>query len=174
MSRPCVLSKELRTIYVTGELTEVTVASFRRAMAKLNRHKGKITVEICSEGGDVDAGFAMVDTIRTSRNPVKTVASCQVMSAAVIVLAAGHERVSLQNTNIMVHQGSFKIVGTYSEIVRGDMPMIKRAEKEYSVMLEKFTGKAASFWDKMWSNHQVYLTAQEAKSLNLIDKVLEW
>lgn len=171
----CTYSPKLRTIYITGEITPKMSQEFRYKFGLLlKRNKKPITVEIGSEGGDIDSGLAIVDTIRTSPVKVHTIGCDMVMSIATLILAAGHHRSAYPNCNLMVHQGQYKISGTYNEIMRGDFPMIKRAEKNSNRIFSTLTGRPVKFWTRFWRMSNQYLTASEAMKLGLIDEVLQW
>jgi ATP-dependent protease ClpP protease subunit len=63
----------------------------------------QVEVHINSPGGDVDSMFAIHDAIRRHGN-VKTIGYGQVCSAAVLVLACGHERSVTESTILMSHE----------------------------------------------------------------------
>lgn len=170
------MNSSLRTIYLLGDVTAKMAILFRRKMNILNASASakKITVEICSQGGDIDAGFSIADTIRSSSSSVDTYAVGEVMSAATLILAAGDYRKSLANTSIMVHQGDFVIKGSIHQITKAELPAIQKSEDTYSRLLEQLTDKPAGYWDEKWKHKNCYLTPSEAMELGIIDEVVNW
>ncbi len=172
----CTWSKARRVIYLSGDVTTQMAIGFRKALNRLGTASNQkpITVEIFSEGGDMDAGFAIVDSIRSSACEIRTVGIGSVMSAATLILAAGDYRITTRNTCIMVHLGKFEVNGNRHELTRAEIPMIERTEKAYSRAFEEFTKKPVDYWDDKWKLSNVYLTAEEAKSEGVVDEILEW
>ena len=87
-----------------------------------------IYLYIDSPGGDVTSGLALYDIIKLSRAPVITVAiSCA--SMATIVLAAGHERLSLSHSRAMMHLPSGGVQGDVDQIqIRSNLLQTIKAE----------------------------------------------
>ena len=61
---------------------------------------------ICSPGGDLNAAFAVIDTMRGSAIPVRTIGLGQIASAGLMILIAGDkgQRILTPNTSILSHQ----------------------------------------------------------------------
>lgn len=169
-------STELRTIYISGDITAKMASSFARRISLLDSDEpGKeIMIHVNSEGGDMDGGFTIVDAIRATVSPVKTIAVGAAMSAAALILAAGDTRQAYPNSTIMVHQGVFSIKGTYTDLVHAELPLVLAAEKRYSEILADFTKQTVEFWESKWAAHNFYMTPDEAMKLGIIDSVVVW
>ena len=78
-----------------------------------------ITIIINSEGGDLSAAFAIIDTIANSVIPVHTIGMGDISSAALILFMSGHHgnRIIKPNTSILSHQFSASSEGKYSDLL---------------------------------------------------------
>lgn len=74
-----------------------------------------IKIFIYSYGGEIAACFNLVDTIQLSKTPVYTYNMGAAMSAAFIILLAGHKRFALPRSTALVHSGSGTTQGTFEQ-----------------------------------------------------------
>ena len=74
-----------------------------------------IKIFIYSYGGEVAACFNLVDTIQLSKTPVYTYNMGVAMSAAFVILLAGHKRFALPRSTALVHSGSGTTQGTFEQ-----------------------------------------------------------
>ena len=131
-----------------------------------------ISVYINSPGGDINAMFAIYDTMQYIKPDITTICFGQAASAAAILLAAGTKgkRLALPNARILLHQPYTGAQGQVSdlEIAANEIERLKRALEE---ILAHHTGqpieKVATDTDR-----DFVMTAQEAKEYGIIDEVL--
>ena len=73
---------------------------------------------ICSPGGDLSAAFALIDTMRGSAIPIRTVGLGQIASAGLLIFVAGTKghRILTPNTSILSHQYSWGAFGKEHEL----------------------------------------------------------
>jgi ATP-dependent Clp protease protease subunit len=86
-----------------------------------------ITVNINSDGGDVDMGFDIYNYLRSLKLPVTTVAENSCCSIATVIFMAGDKRIVKENTMFMIHLPWGQAVGTAEEIANYAQ-MVKDAE----------------------------------------------
>ena len=131
-----------------------------------------ISLYINSPGGDVNAMFAIYDTMTYIRPDVATICFGQAASAAAILLAAGApgKRLALPNARVLLHQPYTGAQGQVSdlEIAANEIERLKRSLEE---LLARHTGqpieKIAADTDR-----DFVMTAQEAKEYGIIDEVI--
>lgn len=131
-----------------------------------------ISVYINSPGGDINAMFAIYDTMRFIRPDIATICFGQAASAAAILLAAGThgKRLALPNSRILLHQPYTGAQGQVSdlEIAANEIERLKTALEE---ILASHTGqpieKVARDTDR-----DFVMTATEAKEYGIIDEIL--
>ena len=133
----------------------------------------EISLYINSPGGDVSAGWAIMDTMQYIKSPVSTIGMGLVASMGSVLLAAGEhgKRFVLPNTQIMIHQPLAEAEGQIT-----DMEIRKTKKKKNKKTLIKqmaeFTGrKEKELFDAMERDN--WMTPDEAKDFGLIDGVLK-
>lgn len=132
-----------------------------------------ISVYINSPGGDVAAGWAIMDTMHYIKSPISTIGMGLVASMASVLLAAGDKgkRFALPNASIMIHQplGGFEGQVTDVEIRYRKMQLTKDTMIK---QMAEFTGRSEKeLFDAMERDN--WMTPVQAKEFGLIDKVLE-
>ena len=137
------------------------------------KKRTELLLMICSEGGDVAAAFALIDVMRSSKLPIKTVGLGQIASAGLLIFLAGEpgRRVLTPNTSILSHQFSWGSDGKAHEL----FATIKEFELTHRRMIDHYkqcTGLAeAEIKTALLPPHDVYLTAEEALALNVCDVI---
>ena len=73
---------------------------------------------ITSPGGDLNAAFALIDVMRGSAIPVRTIGLGQIASAGLMIFIAGDKgmRILTPNTSILSHQYSWGAIGKEHEL----------------------------------------------------------
>ncbi len=131
-----------------------------------------ISIYINSPGGDVNAMFAIYDTMQFIRPDVNTICFGQAASAAAVLLAAGAhgKRLALPSARILLHQPYSGAQGQVSdlEIAANE---IERLKTQLEQILAHHTGQTAEKI-KNDTDRDFVLTAAEAKAYGLIDDVI--
>ena len=121
-----------RQIILSGEVCKELAEKIVKQLLILEADSDKpIYVYIDSPGGDVDAGFAIFDTIRFINAPVYTIGMGLVASAgALILLAAPKERrLGFPNSHYLIHQPSSGMKGVATDIEIHAAEIAKTKEK---------------------------------------------
>jgi len=128
---------------------------------------------ITSPGGDLNAAFALVDIMRGSAIPIRTVGLGQVASAGLMIFIAGTtgERILTPNTSILSHQYSWGSFGKEHEL----FAQIKEFDLLTSRVIQHYK-KCTKLNEKkirevLLPPQDVWLSAKEAKELGLCDAV---
>lgn len=139
----------------------------------VKKKKKELLLMICSEGGDVAVAFALIDVMRASAIPIKTVGLGQIASAGLMIFLAGTagRRILTPNTSILSHQYSWGSDGKHHELfaVTKEFDLIQRRMVDLykiSTGLDEETIKA-----RLLPPSDVYLSAQEALSLGVCDYI---
>lgn len=140
-----------------------------------NRPKEKaldpITILLNSNGGDVYEALGIIDYINTLSVPVNVVARGRAMSAAAMILCCGTGiRAASLSTTIMVHEASAEIIGKSADI-KANADHIDELEEDFYRMMAAKTKNNEEFWRKA-CRKDFYMSAEKAKELGLIDKVI--
>ena len=135
--------------------------------------KKDIHLYINSPGGVVTGGMAIYDTMNFLQCDVVTYCIGQAASMATVLLAAGAKgkRFALPNARIMIHQPSGGASGQTADIAI-QAKEILRWRKTLNEILASHTGKDAEQIGKD-SDRDHYMSAQEAMTYGIVDKVVE-
>lgn len=118
-----VLEKERKIYLETGICPDVL--SIQRMILRWNMEDRGMSVEdrrpirmyIMSYGGDLDYMWSLVDTIMLSKTPVVTINMGVAASAAALIFVAGHHRLMLPNSKVIIHEGSAQMAGDAVKVV---------------------------------------------------------
>ena len=139
----------------------------------VKKKKKELLLMICSRGGQVEEAFALIDVMKASSIPVKTVGLGCIASSGLMLFLAGHKgrRILTPNTSILSHQ--------YSDYGEGKHHELFALQKEYTLvqqrMLEHY--KEATGLDdqtilaKLLPASDIYLSATEALDLGICDYI---
>ena len=164
-----------RIVFIVGTIND-NVASLITAQLlflESENPKKEIYLYINSPGGLVTAGLGIYDTMQYIQPAVSTLCIGQACSMGSFLLAAGEKgkRFSLPNSRIMVHQPSAGFQGQVTDIeihANEVLSLKKRLNEIYS----KHTGKLIDEI-KLALERDNFMTADNAKSFGLIDKVVD-
>ena len=132
-----------------------------------------ISLYINSPGGSVTAGMSIYDTMQYIKCDVSTICMGMAASMGAFLLAAGTKgkRLSLPNSDIMIHQPSGGAQGQATDImIHADH--ILRTKKRLNQILSERTGQPLEVIERD-TERDNFMTAQEALQYGLIDKVIE-
>lgn len=162
-----------RQIILSGEVCKELAEKLVKQLLILEADSDKpIYVYIDSPGGDVDAGFAIFDTIRFINAPVYTIGMGLVASAgALILLAAPKERrLGFPNSHYLIHQPSSGMKGVATDIEIHAAEIAKTKEKINKIIAEE-TGTSLDKVSKD-TDRDYWLNAEESVSYGLISRVI--
>jgi ATP-dependent Clp protease protease subunit len=131
-----------------------------------------ISLYINSPGGEVAAGWAIMDTMQYIKSPVSTIGMGLVASMGSVLLAAGEhgKRFVLPNTQVMIHQ---PLAGAQGQITDMEIQLnqFQKNKKALLKQMAEFTGrKEKEVFEAMERDN--WMTPAEAKDFGLIDGVL--
>lgn len=119
-----------RQLFLFGEINNKEAKSLIREIIALDKIEHKpIALYINSPGGNVDSGFAIIDTIRGILSPVLTVIVGEACSMAGLISVAGDVRLMSKHAIWMAHEMT---AGDYDYVTK-----IKDRTKFFEVLEEK-------------------------------------
>lgn len=132
-----------------------------------------LTLIVNSPGGDVYAGFALIDTMCGSKLPVHTVGLGCIASMGLLIFLAGKrgQRVLTPNTTIMSHQWWGANFGKEHELLSN-----QKHHEQLSTMILKHYKRHTRLTEKkiretLLPPSDVWLTADQALELGICDQV---
>ena len=164
-----------RIVFLVGPVNDSAASLITAQLLFLESEnpKKEIYLYINSPGGLVTSGLGIYDTMQYIKPEVSTLCIGQAASMASFLLAAGEKgkRFSLPNSRVMVHQPSAGFTGQATDIeihAKEVLSLKKRLNEIYS----KHTGKSVEEI-KVALERDNFMTAENAKSFGLIDKVVD-
>ena len=145
---------------------------------EFNRQDSGIPVEerkpillyVCSDGGECDTGFALIDTIMASKTPVYTIATGYAFSMACIIFMSGHKRFALKHSSFLIHDGLFQSNGPLNKVADDTAFANTLTDHMHVIIFTKtqitkreMTRRKRAEW---------YLTADEAKKRGIVDQIV--
>ena len=129
-----------------------------------------ILLYVVSEGGDVDSGFELIDTIMCSKTPVYTINLGYQYSMGFLIGLSGHKRYAYKNSKYLMHDGSNFVYNSGAK-AQDQMRFNSRVEdriKEYilsrgNLTSEEYDAKLRVEW---------YMFADEAKERGFVDYII--
>ena len=137
------------------------------------KKKKQLTLGICSPGGDLNACFALVDVMKGSKIPIRTIGMGMIASCGLVMFISGEKgrRILTPNTSILSHQYSWGAYGKEHEL----FAQVKEYDLTTQRMIahyKKCTGLSEKDIRKyLLPPHDVWLSAKEAKKLGLCDSI---
>ncbi len=163
-----------RIIFLGEEVTDVSASVVVAQLLFLEAEDpGKdINLYINSPGGSVTAGMAIYDTMNYIKSDVSTLCVGMAASMGAFLLAGGAKgkRFILPNAEVMIHQPSGGARGQATEIQIVAEKILQTKEKLNRILAEN-TGQPYEVVCRD-TERDHYLTAEEAVSYGLVDKIL--
>lgn len=130
-----------------------------------------INLLITSPGGDMSGGYSLVNVIKGSKIPVRTIALGEAVSAGFCLLIAGHQRVVTPYTTLMSHIFSTGFEGNYHEL-KNAMQEIHR----YNTKMIDFYADCTNLDKKLirrkfLGKDDVYISHSDAIKYNMVDLI---
>ncbi len=132
-----------------------------------------IQMYINSPGGSIYAGLAILDTMQMIRNPISTVAVGVTASFGTVLLAGGTkgQRYALPHATIHLHQPLGGAEGQASDIEIMAREVL-RLKSDLNQFFANVTGQPLEVIQRD-TDRDFYMTADQALTYGLIDKVLQ-
>ena len=134
----------------------------------------EITLVINSPGGQVHSAFALIDTMKGSAIPIKTIGLGMIASCGILTFMSGTKgkRFITPNTSILSHQYSWGSAGKEHEL----FARVREFELSTTRMIEhykKCTGMSEKkIREVLLPAEDVWLSAKEAVKYGIADKIV--
>lgn len=167
-----------RKLFLNEDVSAFSVAEIVKHIMQFNAEDRLIPVEertpillyVTSNGGEVDAGFELIDVIQSSKTPVYTINLGYQYSMGFLIGIAGHKRFATKNAKFLHHDGTNVIINSGTK-VKDQMEFQDKIEariKNYVINRTKVT-------EQEYDTHlrqEWYLFADEAKEYGMVDCII--
>lgn len=162
--------------FLSGEITDENVNECIKWIIYENfdAREKILTLYINSTGGDLYSALALVDVMKSSEHPIRTITIGSAMSAAFLIAASGThgQRYAGKNATFMCHQFTDNSEGKYHDL-KATMKGNEMSNEMMVAVLKEATGLAPSvIKKKLLPASDVYLTPQEVIELGIADHLL--
>lgn len=173
-------------VYLKGEITVESCSEVIESIIKINYpsyskdeegfdvedpYPDVINLFITSSGGDMSGAFSLINIIRGSRIPVRTIALGEASSAGLCILMSGHQRVVTPYSTLMSHSFSSGAEGTFHDLINAAEAFKTFHEKILEFYIE-CTGLDIDFVKKnLLAERDHYFSPETAIEYNMVDLV---
>lgn len=133
-----------------------------------------LTLYVNTGGGDLYQTLALIDIMKSSKHPIRTIGMGSIMSGGFLIFVCGTkgERYIAPNAGIMCHQLSDDITDKYHDI-KSAVKEVENCNSRMIKILRDATGLSAlKIQSKLLPASDVYLTARELIQLKAADYIL--
>lgn len=176
----CFRLKDLknRKLYLNAGVDMCTVEEIVKHIIRYNIEDKGVPVEerkpiklfITSPGGDVYAGFELVDVIENSKTPVYTINLGYQFSMGFLLGLAGHRRYATKHAKFLWHDGTHGTINSTAK-VRDEMEFQNRNEDRVRDYVLAHTKIDPDLYDSKL-RVEWYMFAEEAKELGVTDYII--
>ena len=167
-----------RKLFISTNICQETVDDAIRHIMQINREdmgvdredRKPIILYVTSNGGDVDAGFALVDVILSSETPVYVINQGYQYSMGFLIGLAGHKRFAMPHAKFLMHDGSQFIYNSGAK-AQDQMEFNKRMEERIKQYVLSRTEITSEMYDSQMRK-EWYMFADEAKKLGVTDYII--
>lgn len=167
-----------RKLYLDGTICQESVIDVIHHILQYNREDVGLPLEkrkpiilyLTTNGGSVDVGFRLIDTILSSKTPVHIVNNGYWYSMGVLIGIAGDKRYATKNARFLIHDG-FNMAVDSSSKVKDQIDFQKRFDERMKQYVIERTKINEEEYEK---NLRVewYMFADEAKEKGVVDYII--
>lgn len=176
----CFRLKDLknRKLYLNSGIDMCSIEDVVKHIIRYNVEDKGIPVEerqpirlyITSPGGDVYAGFELIDVIENSKTPVHTINLGFQFSMGFLLGISGHKRFASKHSKFLWHDGTSGALNSSAK-VRDEMEFQNRNEDRIRQFILEHTNIDPELYDSKL-RVEWYMFADEAKELGVVDYIV--
>lgn len=167
-----------RKLVIDDDIDQMEISEIVKYILQFNKEdKGKpvearepILLYIVSNGGDMDAGFEVIDVIQSSKTPVYTINLGYQYSMGFLIGLAGHKRFATKNAKYLMHDGSNYIFNSGAK-ARDQMEFNRKVEERVKQYVLSHSSITSTEYDSKL-RVEWYLFADEAKEKGCVDYII--
>lgn len=165
-----------RILFINGEITDNLSVDICSTLLLLNSEnkKEKIALFINSRGGNIRNIFAIYDTIKLIKAPVKTICTGAASDGAALLLAAGEKGSRLATPNSVISFAQLEHYRHNMSDLTDAKILLDCFKRDNKNMLTEFSKCVKKPYNKVLSDFKEdrYFTAPQARTYGIIDKIM--
>lgn len=137
-------------VFFYCEVSAESVAELCSVVKKIERdlYEPTIRIHIHSDGGDLHAGLAAMDFLKSCKSRIVTIAEGMCASASTFIFLGGDSRIVSRNAYLLIHQLGSEFWGKY-ENMKDEMSQCDRLMKHMKRLYIRETSLPAAKLDKL-------------------------
>ena len=167
-----------RKFFIDSEIEQCLITDIVRHILQINREDRDIPVEerrpiilyVTTCGGEVDAGYELIDVIENSVTPVYTVNLGYAYSMGLMIFIAGHKRFATKHSTFLMHDGT---VWAYDSSSKTQDKMA--FYHEFDEYTKQFVLAHSNITEQEYDDKQRvewYMFAEAAKKHGFVDSII--
>jgi ATP-dependent protease ClpP protease subunit len=170
-----------KTIHLSSDIDDLSLSEMDtkiRIIEKLSPEyeEDKISplnIVVTSYGGDAYTTLGIVDLLNEKPYPIHGTGRGQIMSGGAFILIACDYRKMSKNSWMMIHQTNGGFFGAFKDMAINYEHLKKLNNCVLDLLVSK-SNKSKVWWENKLKEGDYYLSADEAKELELIDEVIDY
>lgn len=170
---------ENRTIIFNSEIGEDIIETFYLPLREFENDGSDepITIILNSVGGSVSDGFFLANYLASYKKKINLIVAGYAASMAAVILSAGGKndnitRYCYPSTYVLIHDGYVALSASEAKTANDIMAFNNKVDEDIRQFILDNTNITPELYDSK-ARKQWFISAQEAKELNLIDVVME-
>lgn len=170
---------ENRTIIFNSEIGEDIVETLYLPLRDFENDDSDepITIILNSVGGSVSDGFFLANYLASYKKKINLIVAGYAASMAAVILSAGGKndnitRYCYPSTYVLIHDGYVALSASEAKTANDIMAFNNKVDEDIRQFILDNTNITPELYDSK-ARKQWFISAQEAKELNLIDVVME-
>ena len=170
---------ENRTIIFNSEIGEDIIETFYLPLREFENDSSDepITIILNSVGGSVSDGFFLANYLASYKKKINLIVAGYAASMAAVILSAGGKndnitRYCYPSTYVLIHAGYVALSASEAKTANDIMAFNNKVDENIRQFILDNTNITPELYDSK-ARKQWFISAQEAKELNLIDVVME-
>lgn len=170
---------ENRTIIFNSEIGEDIVETLYLPLRDFENDDSNepITIILNSVGGSVSDGFFLANYLASYKKKINLIVAGYAASMAAVILSAGGKndnitRYCYPSTYVLIHDGYVALSASEAKTANDIMAFNNKVDEDIRQFILDNTNITPELYDSK-ARKQWFISAQEAKELNLIDVVME-
>lgn len=167
-----------RKLFLNADIDQFTVADIVKNIMQYNCDDREIPTEerkpillyVVSNGGDVDAGFELIDVIQSSKTPVYTINLGFQYSMGFLIGLAGHKRFATKNARFLMHDGTSFCYNSGTK-VQDQLAFQKEVDERVKDYILSRSKISSELYDSKL-RVEWYQFADEAKKNGFVDEII--
>lgn len=161
-----------RRILLIGEILDMSAAYITSLLQYFAQSQEEVYLYINSPGGDLFAGYSIVDQMMLSPFPITTIVRGNASSMAAIIAAHGTEgkRYITENSSMMLH--SIQLT-TNTDSINKHASMVDYYRDYYNEKVKELSQRTKATYDhlRQMMEQEYWLSPQKAIHIGLVDKI---